>query len=220
MDQLSTERKGTARGYEHWGRDCWGRGRLPHPVTYESLESQSSIPMREWFPVLLPLPRCSAVLFQIQGVQGPWDWLPARRISTQCFTSLGLSQNCTAYLPAVCTKCWEVCVQRQSQFSPSLSSSLFFLILYSFFHIEKVHEEIERVIGADRAPSLTDKAQMPYTEATIMEVQRLTVVVPLSIPHMTSEKTGKSRGSLLEPTWGQPSSLTQRSWYEGVVTTA
>ncbi|XP_059960692.1 cytochrome P450 2U1 isoform X3 [Mesoplodon densirostris] len=54
---------------------------------------------------------------------------------------------------------------------------------------KKVHEEIERVIGGDRAPSLTDKAQMPYTEATIMEVQRLSVVVPLSIPHMTSEKT-------------------------------
>ncbi|XP_063459928.1 cytochrome P450 2U1 isoform X4 [Pan paniscus] len=54
---------------------------------------------------------------------------------------------------------------------------------------KKVHEEIERVIGANRAPSLTDKAQMPYTEATIMEVQRLTVVVPLAIPHMTSENT-------------------------------
>ncbi|XP_023372804.1 cytochrome P450 2U1 isoform X2 [Otolemur garnettii] len=54
---------------------------------------------------------------------------------------------------------------------------------------KKVHEEIERVIGPNRAPSLTDKAQMPYTEATIMEVQRLTVVVPLAIPHMTSERT-------------------------------
>lgn len=37
---------------------------------------------------------------------------------------------------------------------------------------------------------------MPYTEATIMEVQRLSMVVPLAIPHMTSEKTGKS-GSCL-----------------------
>ncbi|KAM5287571.1 cytochrome P450 2U1 [Hipposideros larvatus] len=54
---------------------------------------------------------------------------------------------------------------------------------------EKVYEEIKRVIGADRAPSLTDKAQMPYTEATIMEVQRLAMVVPLSIFHRTSEKT-------------------------------
>lgn len=69
--------------------------------------------------------------------------------------------------------------------------------LFSFC-IAKVHEEIERVIGADRAPSFTDKAQMPYTEATIMEVQRLSMVVPLSIPHMTSEKTGKSRTSTFE----------------------
>lgn len=78
----------------------------------------------------------------------------------------------------------------------STHSWLIFWLILSL-HIEKVYEEIERVIGADRAPSLTDKAQMPYTEATIMEVQRLTVVVPLSIPHMTSEKTGKSRVFLL-----------------------
>lgn len=69
--------------------------------------------------------------------------------------------------------------------------------LFFFFGIEKVHEEIARVVGADRAPSLTDKVRMPYTEATIMEVQRLSTVVPLSIPHMTSERTGKSRAFLL-----------------------
>lgn len=72
------------------------------------------------------------------------------------------------------------------------TNSLLWCLLYMSLNPgiqEKVYEEIERVVGADRAPSLTDKAQMPYTEATIMEVQRLTVVVPLSIPHMTSEKT-------------------------------
>uniref|UniRef100_A0A8C3WPV0 Cytochrome P450 n=1 Tax=Catagonus wagneri TaxID=51154 RepID=A0A8C3WPV0_9CETA len=72
------------------------------------------------------------------------------------------------------------------------TNSLLWCLLYMSLNPdvqEKVHEEIERVIGVDRAPSLTDKAQMPYTEATIMEVQRLSVVVPLSIPHMTSEKT-------------------------------
>uniref|UniRef100_A0A9L0RBR8 Cytochrome P450 n=1 Tax=Equus caballus TaxID=9796 RepID=A0A9L0RBR8_HORSE len=72
------------------------------------------------------------------------------------------------------------------------TNSLLWCLLYMSLNPEvqeKVHEEIERVIGPDRAPSLTDKAQMPYTEATIMEVQRLTVVVPLSIPHMTSETT-------------------------------
>ncbi|XP_039094712.1 cytochrome P450 2U1 [Hyaena hyaena] len=72
------------------------------------------------------------------------------------------------------------------------TNSLLWCLLYMSLNPniqEKVHEEIERVIGANRVPSLTDKAQMPYTEATIMEVQRLTVVVPLAIPHMTSEKT-------------------------------
>lgn len=93
---------------------------------------------------------------------------------------------------------------------PRLSSGLFFP-----FYIEKVHEEIERVIGANRAPSLTDKAQMPYTEATIMEVQRLTVVVPLAIPHMTSGNTGKSRVFLFECPWGKQGPLIQGSWGEG-----
>ncbi|XP_003796393.1 cytochrome P450 2U1 isoform X1 [Otolemur garnettii] len=72
------------------------------------------------------------------------------------------------------------------------TNSLLWCLLYMSLNPdvqEKVHEEIERVIGPNRAPSLTDKAQMPYTEATIMEVQRLTVVVPLAIPHMTSERT-------------------------------
>ncbi|TKC49172.1 hypothetical protein EI555_000554, partial [Monodon monoceros] len=80
------------------------------------------------------------------------------------------------------------------------TNSLLWCLLYMSLNPdvqEKVHEEIERVIGGDRAPSLTDKARMPYTEATIMEVQRLSVVVPLSIPHMASEETGKSRAFLL-----------------------
>ncbi|XP_076998713.1 cytochrome P450 2U1 [Tamandua tetradactyla] len=72
------------------------------------------------------------------------------------------------------------------------TNSLLWCLLYMSLNPdvqEKVHEEIERVIGPDRAPSLADKVQMPYTEAAIMEVQRLAAVVPLSIPHRTSEKT-------------------------------
>ncbi|XP_068950939.1 cytochrome P450 2U1 [Petaurus breviceps papuanus] len=72
------------------------------------------------------------------------------------------------------------------------TNSLLWCLLYMSLNPEvqeKVHKEIEKVIGPDRAPSLTDKVHMPYTEATIMEVQRMSVVVPFGIPHMTSEKT-------------------------------
>lgn len=58
---------------------------------------------------------------------------------------------------------------------------------------EKVQQEIDAVVGSERVPSMTDKGSLPYTEATIMEVQRMTVVVPLSIPHMASETTGEVR---------------------------
>ncbi|XP_034628383.1 cytochrome P450 2U1 isoform X1 [Trachemys scripta elegans] len=69
------------------------------------------------------------------------------------------------------------------------TNTLLWCLLYMSLHPEvqeKVHAEIEVVTGHDRAPSLTDKAHMPFTEATIMEVQRMTVVVPLSVPRMAS----------------------------------
>lgn len=72
------------------------------------------------------------------------------------------------------------------------TNTLLWSILYMCHHPdmqEKVQAEIDAVIGRDRPPSLTDKISMPFTEATIMEVQRMTVVVPLSVPHMASEST-------------------------------
>ncbi|XP_029918915.1 cytochrome P450 2U1 [Myripristis murdjan] len=65
---------------------------------------------------------------------------------------------------------------------------LLFMVVYTDVQ-EKVQAEIDEVVGRDRVPSLTDKGRLPFTEATIMEVQRMTSVVPLAIPHMTSEKT-------------------------------
>lgn len=65
------------------------------------------------------------------------------------------------------------------------------LLYYLFIFTGKVQEEIELVIGCNRPPTLADKVHMPLTEATIMEVQRMTVVVPLSIPRMASETTGQ-----------------------------
>ncbi|XP_016429803.1 cytochrome P450 2U1-like [Sinocyclocheilus rhinocerous] len=66
--------------------------------------------------------------------------------------------------------------------------SILYMSLYPDVQ-EKVQQEIDAVVGSERVPSVTDKGSLPYTEATIMEVQRMTVVVPLSIPHMASETT-------------------------------
>ena len=46
----------------------------------------------------------------------------------------------------------------------------------------RVQEEIDRVLG-QRPPSLEDRPRLSYTEATIMEIQRLGSIAPMAVPH-------------------------------------
>ncbi|KAM4022751.1 cytochrome P450 2D15-like [Anomaloglossus baeobatrachus] len=68
--------------------------------------------------------------------------------------------------------------------STTLRWALMFMLLYPDVQ-SKVQEEIDRVIGRDRKPTMEDVLQMPYTNAVIHEVQRCGDIVPLSMPHMT-----------------------------------
>ncbi|XP_066280169.1 cytochrome P450 2D3-like [Branchiostoma lanceolatum] len=65
-------------------------------------------------------------------------------------------------------------------------------LLYLMTHPDvqmKVQAELDEVVGRDRPPAVSDKPNLPYTEATIMEMQRIRTVVPLSVPHCTSSDT-------------------------------
>ncbi|CAH1772275.1 unnamed protein product [Owenia fusiformis] len=54
---------------------------------------------------------------------------------------------------------------------------------------DKLHKEIDRVIGRDMQPALSDREKMPYMEAAILETLRYMSMVPLGIPHKTTRDT-------------------------------
>ncbi|KAJ7202055.1 cytochrome P450 [Mycena pura] len=72
--------------------------------------------------------------------------------------------------------------------SDTTSSYLQSLILALIAYPEaqkKAHEEIDRVVGEHRMPTLEDLKQMPYIRGMILETHRFRPVAPLMVPHAT-----------------------------------
>ncbi len=73
--------------------------------------------------------------------------------------------------------------------SETSSTTLRWALLYMIAYPEiqrKIQQEIDREVGPDHLPCLSDKAKLPYTEATLHEIQRISNIIPLGVPHEAS----------------------------------
>ncbi|NXK18523.1 CP1A4 protein, partial [Arenaria interpres] len=70
----------------------------------------------------------------------------------------------------------------------ALSWCLMYVALYP--HIQKkIQEELDKTIGQERRPRLSDRGTLPYTEAFILETFRHSSFLPFTIPHSTTKAT-------------------------------
>nr|AUX14903.1 cytochrome p450 CYP2P18 [Kryptolebias marmoratus] len=72
------------------------------------------------------------------------------------------------------------------------TTTLIWALLYMIHHPHvqgRVQAEIDAVIGPSRQPSLSDRENMPYTNAVIHETQRMGNILPLSLGHMANRDT-------------------------------
>ncbi|XP_066270896.1 cytochrome P450 2D4-like [Branchiostoma lanceolatum] len=65
---------------------------------------------------------------------------------------------------------------------------------------EKVHQEIDSVLG-QTPPSYAQRSLLPYTTATLAEVQRIKPIGPLSVPHAASRDTTLNGYNIPQETW-------------------
>ena len=73
--------------------------------------------------------------------------------------------------------------------------------------LSKARQEIFDVLGKDRQAKLSDRERLPYTEATIMEIQRAGNVGPRGLPHATCD--GPVQGRLSVMSWDSHPELFQ-----------
>ncbi|XP_071574956.1 probable cytochrome P450 303a1 [Temnothorax nylanderi] len=84
--------------------------------------------------------------------------------------------------------CVDLFIAGSETTSKALGFGFLNLILYPQVQ-KKAHEEIDRVIGRDRFPTLADKPRMPYVQAIVLESIRVFVGRTLNVPHRALKDT-------------------------------
>ena len=72
------------------------------------------------------------------------------------------------------------------------STTLLWCLLYMMAYPKvqtQVQKELDDVTNRNRLPRISDKPNLPYTEAVLTEVQRIETIVPTSLPHQCCEDT-------------------------------
>lgn len=70
----------------------------------------------------------------------------------------------------------------------ALSWSLMYLVANPKIQ-DKIQNELDQVVGRERRPRLSDRSQLPYTEAFILEMFRHSSFLPFTIPHCSTTDT-------------------------------
>ena len=84
--------------------------------------------------------------------------------------------------------CFDFWIAGQETTTNSLAWGVLYLMLNQSIQ-DKMQEEIDSVIPDSRLITLSDKANLPYCQAVVLEVQRIANVVPLNVLHSTTEDT-------------------------------
>ncbi|XP_061670707.1 cytochrome P450 1A1 [Syngnathoides biaculeatus] len=72
--------------------------------------------------------------------------------------------------------------------STALSWSVMYLVAYPEIQ-ERLFQELKNKVGLHRTPILSDKANLPFLEAFILEILRHSSFLPFTIPHCTTKDT-------------------------------
>uniref|UniRef100_A0AC35GWY5 Cytochrome P450 n=1 Tax=Panagrolaimus sp. PS1159 TaxID=55785 RepID=A0AC35GWY5_9BILA len=71
------------------------------------------------------------------------------------------------------------------------TSSTITMFIFNILHNPniqaKIHKEIDSILGRDKIITMSDQTKLPYFNACLQEIQRITTLLPLNLFHRTVE---------------------------------